>query len=83
MDETQKAETKKPGAGAGFFVDSCEERATGYPAGWLGSGRRAREVIPAAMRALVTICGWAAIRDIVLTAFNGSADLSGKPDATQ
>jgi len=25
------------------------------------SGRRAREVIPAAMRALVTICGWEAI----------------------
>jgi hypothetical protein len=24
------------------------------------SGRRAREVIPAAMRALVTICGWGA-----------------------
>jgi hypothetical protein len=51
---------KKPGAGAGFFVDSCEEFATAYPAGMQGSGRRAREVIPAAMRALVTICGWSA-----------------------
>jgi hypothetical protein len=47
------------------FVDSCEECATGYPAlKRHGSGRRARDVMPAAMRALVTICGWAATRDI-------------------
>jgi hypothetical protein len=56
---------KKPGAWAGFFVDSCEECATGYPAlKGHGSGRRARDVIPAAMRALVTICGWATTRDM-------------------
>jgi hypothetical protein len=40
---------KKPGAEAGFFVDSCEEFATAYPAGMHGSGRRARDVMPAAM----------------------------------
>ncbi|MEO6341984.1 MAG: hypothetical protein ABIO49_02435 [Dokdonella sp.] len=49
---------KKPGALAGFFVDSCDEFATAYPAEMDVSGRRAREVMPAAMRALVTICGW-------------------------
>jgi len=38
-----------------------------YPVEWHGSGRRAREVMPAAMRALVTICGWATTRDIGLT----------------
>ncbi|MEO7323639.1 MAG: hypothetical protein ABIW82_02295 [Dokdonella sp.] len=43
------------------FVDSYEEFATAYPAEMDVSGRRAREVMPAAMRALVTICGWWAI----------------------
>jgi len=53
-----ECETKKPGAAAGFFVDTREECATAYPAESDISGRRAREVMPAAMRALVTICGW-------------------------
>ncbi|OJY82859.1 MAG: hypothetical protein BGP23_07120 [Lysobacterales bacterium 66-474] len=34
------------------------KRATAYPAECLGSGRRAREVIPAAARALVRMIGW-------------------------
>jgi hypothetical protein len=34
------------------FVETHETRATAYPAGMRGSGRRAREVMPAAMRAL-------------------------------
>jgi len=34
------------------FVESKNVR-DDYPAGWNGSGRRAREVMPAAMRALV------------------------------
>jgi hypothetical protein len=42
---------KKPGAKAGFS-SKHRMRATAYPAGMRGSGRRAREVMPAAMRAL-------------------------------
>jgi hypothetical protein len=34
------------------FVETHETRATAYPAAMQGSGRRAREVMPAAMRAL-------------------------------
>jgi hypothetical protein len=40
------------------FVETHEQRATAYPARIEGSGRRAREVMPAAMRALVRV--WAA-----------------------
>jgi hypothetical protein len=43
--------TKKPGAKAGFS-SKHRTRATAYPAGMQGSGRRAREVMPAAIRAL-------------------------------
>jgi hypothetical protein len=49
----QESETKKPGAGPGFLVDAYEKRATAYPAECPMYGRRAREVIPAAIRALV------------------------------
>jgi hypothetical protein len=48
-----ESETKKPGTGPGFLVDSHETRATAYPAEYPMYGRRARDVIPAAMRALV------------------------------
>ncbi|WP_369927811.1 hypothetical protein [Xanthomonas sp. NCPPB 2632] len=51
--EWQELETKKPGTGPGFLVDADEMRATAYPAECPMYGRRAREVIPAAMRALV------------------------------
>jgi hypothetical protein len=51
--ENQESETKKPGAGPGFLVDAYEQRATAYPAECPMYGRRAREVIPAAIRALV------------------------------
>jgi hypothetical protein len=37
------------------FVETHEQRATAYPARIRGSGRRAREVMPAAMRALVRV----------------------------
>jgi hypothetical protein len=37
------------------FVETHETRATAYPARMQGSGRRAREVMPAAMRALVRV----------------------------
>jgi hypothetical protein len=40
---------------AGFFVETHESCATTYPAVVVGYGRRAREVMPAAMRALVRI----------------------------
>ncbi|KGI78011.1 hypothetical protein LF63_0106435 [Oleiagrimonas soli] len=39
------------------FVVIVEQHATAYPAGNKLSGRRAREVMPAAMRALVRIAG--------------------------
>jgi len=48
-----KMKNKKPGTLAGFIVDTHETRATAYPAECRSSGRRARDVIPAAMRALV------------------------------
>jgi hypothetical protein len=51
--ENQESETKKPGTGPGFLVDADEMRATAYPAEYPMYGRRARDVIPAAMRALV------------------------------
>src|SRR5690606_3061298 len=44
--------TKKPGVGR-VFVKQRKKRATAYPAEISGPGRRAREVMPAAMRALV------------------------------
>jgi hypothetical protein len=44
------AETKKPGTRAGFFV---EKKRKTYPADDRVVGRRAREVMPAAIRALV------------------------------
>jgi hypothetical protein len=44
---------KNPAQGPGFIVDTHETRATAYPAGCSSSGRRARDVMPAAMRALV------------------------------
>ena len=43
---------QKPGAGPGLFVESQKQCATAYPAGWDVVGRRAREVMPAAMSAL-------------------------------
>jgi hypothetical protein len=47
-------ENEKPGARPGFWVDATSKcTRDGYPAGMQGSGRRAREVMPAAMRALV------------------------------
>jgi hypothetical protein len=49
-----KSRNKKPGAMAGFVVDAHETRATAYPAEYPSSGRRARDVMPAAARALVS-----------------------------
>ncbi|MHB1272605.1 MAG: hypothetical protein ACYCZD_07520 [Rhodanobacter sp.] len=46
--------TKKPGSRAGFIVDTHEKRATAYPAECRYNGRRARDVMPAAARALVS-----------------------------
>jgi hypothetical protein len=45
--------TKKPGTWPGFIVETHETRATAYPAECRYNGRRARDVIPAAIRALV------------------------------
>jgi hypothetical protein len=56
---------KKPGAGPGLLSWLHETRATAYPAGMRDSGRRAREVMPAAMRALVSMTGWRAAKDMV------------------
>jgi hypothetical protein len=47
------SQKQKPGAKAGFFVDSQTTRATAYPATCL-PGRRARDVMPEAARALVS-----------------------------
>jgi len=47
--EIQKQKTRR---GAGFIVETREKRATAHPTGWIVSGRRAREVMPAAMSAL-------------------------------
>jgi len=52
LDEI-KFKNKKPGAWPGFIVDTHETRATAYPAECRYNGRRARDVMPAAMRALV------------------------------
>jgi hypothetical protein len=49
-----KSRNKKPGTGPGFIVDTHEKRATAYPAECRYSGRRARDVMPAAARALVS-----------------------------
>jgi len=52
------AETKKTRREGRVFVDTHETRATAYPARIKHSGRRAREVMPAAMRALDWVaCG--------------------------
>jgi hypothetical protein len=48
------SKTKKPGAWPGFIVDTHETRATAYPAECRYNGRRARDVMPAAARALVS-----------------------------
>ncbi len=45
---------KKPGTQAGFIVESHVTRATAYPAECRYNGRRARDVMPAAARALVS-----------------------------
>src|SRR5580765_8219205 len=47
-----QSKNQKPGAGPGFIVESHENRATAYPAVLVVAGRRAREVMPAAMSAL-------------------------------
>ena len=50
-----KQKTRREGR---VFVDTHETRATAYPARIKHSGRRAREVMPAAMRALDWVaCG--------------------------
>ncbi|MBS0381424.1 MAG: hypothetical protein JSR56_03235 [Proteobacteria bacterium] len=50
--------SKNPAHGPGFVEsDEAKKRATAYPAGCRISGRRAREVIPAAARALVRMTG--------------------------
>jgi hypothetical protein len=58
----QKQKTRREGR---VFVDTREKRATAYPARIQGSGRRAREVMPAAMRALVRMTGGRAKAGIV------------------
>jgi hypothetical protein len=50
----QKSKTKNPARRPGFIVDTHETRATAYPAECPYNGRRARDVIPAAARALVS-----------------------------
>jgi len=49
-----KTQNKKPGTRPGFIVDTHETRATAYPAECRYNGRRARDVMPAAARALVS-----------------------------
>jgi hypothetical protein len=51
----RRAEKQKTRREGRVFVDTREKRATAYPARSEGSGRRAREVMPAAMRALVRV----------------------------
>lgn len=46
--------TKNPAQGPGFVVDTHETRATAYPTEHPVNGRRARDVMPAAARALVS-----------------------------
>jgi hypothetical protein len=50
----QNPETKNPALRPGFIVDTHEKRATAYPAEYRYNGRRARDVMPAAARALVS-----------------------------
>jgi len=58
MDRAGKQKTRREGR---VFVETHETRATAYPARIQRSGRRAREVMPAAMRALDWFaCGRAA-----------------------
>jgi hypothetical protein len=45
---------KNPAQRPGFVVDAPETRATAYPAKCPYNGRRARDVMPAAARALVS-----------------------------
>ena len=52
MEPRTVTPNKKTRRGGRVFVDAHETRATAYPARKKGSGRRAREVMPAAMRAL-------------------------------
>jgi hypothetical protein len=50
----RNAKNKKTRRGAGFWtIATISVRAATYPAGTSGNGRRAREVMPAAMRAQV------------------------------
>jgi len=57
--QSRKQKTRRGGR---VFVDADETRATAYPARKMDSGRRAREVMPAAMRALDWFaCGKAAL----------------------
>jgi hypothetical protein len=49
-----KQSKKNPARGPGFIVDTLETRATAYPAECRYNGRRARDVMPAAARALVS-----------------------------
>ena len=74
--ENKKKTRREPG----LFESVNARRA--YPAGMRGGNRRARDVMPAAMRALVTICGWATIR-FMAARFSKGADVSGKPAPAQ
>jgi len=49
-----KPKNKNPALRPGFIVDTHEKRATAYPAECRYNGRRARDVMPAAARALVS-----------------------------
>src|SRR5690348_14980926 len=53
MDAREGEPNKKPGTRPGFCRSDCATRATAYPAIFRNPDRRAREVIPAAKRALV------------------------------
>jgi len=53
MDENRAQKTRRS---AGSCRYSKCSRATAYPARMSGCGRRAREVMPAAIQALVTMC---------------------------
>lgn len=55
VDRDEFHATKNPARWPGLFVVALDARAaTAYPAECRTSGRRAREVMPAAMRALVS-----------------------------
>jgi hypothetical protein len=61
-------ENKKPGARPGLGVDATMKcPRDSYPAGMQGSGRRAREVMPAAMRALVRTSAMETKKFMVIT----------------